>query len=27
MSNLLLSPLAVGNLTLRNRIVMAPMTR
>ncbi|HEQ0200392.1 MULTISPECIES: alkene reductase [Pseudomonas] len=27
MSNLLLSPLAVGNLALRNRIVMAPMTR
>lgn len=27
MSNLLLSPLAVGKLTLRNRIVMAPMTR
>ncbi|WP_228480567.1 hypothetical protein, partial [Pseudomonas aeruginosa] len=24
MSNLLLSPLAVGNLALRNRIVMAP---
>ncbi len=27
MSKLLLSPLAVGNLALRNRIVMAPMTR
>ena len=27
MSNLLLSPLAVGNLALRIRIVMAPMTR